>query len=169
VQSLTWSTSDAVFVTDIDDEHQEICCAACDLKAALGAARPPSELIELTQRLVDRIEDHFGHEERLMRASRYSAFEWHREKHDAARKRVGPLVIQVLGGNDEAGPALVDYLERWMEDHMRTADMMLGAFLRNCQRVGRITLRAGTKPADAGPWFDSRGNHFDPMATHRGF
>ena len=98
-----------------------------------------------------------------MRASRYGSMRWHKQQHDNASRRVGQFVLQIEQGDAEAGLALVDYLTSWLRDHTRLADRMMGAFLRNHQRIAKLTFRAGTKPMEACDWVDSRGEKFDPL------
>jgi len=166
--ALCWDTSHAVFVTEIDDEHQEIFAAVAAIDIALDEAEP-AEITRLVKLLLECIEDHFAHEERLMRAGRYDAYSWHKRKHDTARQRVAELGERVMQGDAEAGQALVQYLANWLEEHTRLADRMLGAFLRNHRRVSKVTFRAGTKPAGACAWTDIHGNPFDPETSHSGY
>jgi hemerythrin len=153
--------SHAVFVPDIDDEHKEIFEAVAGLQKALAGG---GEIRELTAHLTNCIVDHFAHEERLMRAARYSSFRWHKLQHDGARRRVVQFIQRVEQGDTEAGTALVEYLSGWLRDHTRLADRMMGAFLRN-QRLWKLTFQAGTKPADACEWVDVTGARFQP--AHR--
>src|ERR1035438_3997962 len=129
--SLKWSTSHAVFVPEIDDEHKEIFEAVVDLQRALTSGGTPKETVKLTQHLVASIAGHFAHEERLMRAARYSSLRWHMQLHDAARKRVGHFVPRIEQGDTKAGIALVAYLTSWLTEHTRLADRMMAAALRN--------------------------------------
>ena len=164
MRSFKWSTSHAVFVTEIDDEHKEIFEAVSNLQGVLSSRDPSAELGKSTQRLVTCIVEHFAHEERLMRAARYGSIGWHKRQHDNARRRVGQFVLRMEQGDTKAGLALVDYLTSWLHDHTRLADRMMGAFLRNRQRgMCRLTLRAGTKPMDACAWVDANGDRFDPL------
>src|SRR5271157_4713764 len=150
MRSLKWSTSHAVFVPEIDDEHKQIFEAVSTLQTALASRGPVSELRKLTKRLVSYIVEHFAHEERLMGAARYDLIRWHKLKHDAARRRVGQFVGQLERGDTKAGLELVKYLTSWLQEHTRVADRMLGAFLRNHERsMFKLTFRAGTKPIDA--------------------
>jgi hemerythrin-like metal-binding protein len=160
MSTLTWDTSHAVFVTELDDEHREIFAAVASLETGLADSTP--DITRLTQVLVESVEDHFLHEERLMRAARYASYRWHKALHDAARKRVNTLVSQILQDDKYAGPELVAYLSSWLHNHTRLADIMLGAFLRNHRRIAKVTLRVGTKPAGSCKWLDSRGMPFDP-------
>ena len=158
--SLKWSISDAVFVTDIDDEHKVIFQAAADVQKILGSA-DSVQIRRMTERLVTRMTDHFAHEERLMRASRYESFEWHSKKHETALWRVKILADRMERGDAEAGEELIQYLTTWLHDHARLADRMLGAFLRNKRRMGRLTIRAGTKSAHACTWVGADGEVLD--------
>ncbi|MEI9976755.1 MAG: hemerythrin family protein [Ignavibacteriota bacterium] len=153
------------FVTEIDDEHKEIFEAVSDLQRALSEQRPTPEVQEAVQRLVRRTGDHFAHEERLMRAARYSSMRWHKTQHDGARRRVEQFVSRIEAGELEAGTALVEHLSSWLRDHTRLADRMMGAFLRNQRRIGKVTIQTGTKPLGAGDWVDSNGDPFDPRAS----
>src|SRR4249919_2973110 len=92
--ALEWSTSNVVFVTEIDDEHQEIfeALAECRKVVTAGELR---EIRRATEQLANRIEAHFAHEERLMRAARYGSLRWHKQRHDGARKRVQAFVRRI--------------------------------------------------------------------------
>lgn len=158
-----------VFVPVMDDEHKEIFESLAELQAALAEGTPAADIRRLTQVLIGRIQNHFAHEERLMRAARYGSMQWHKKSHDAARKRVGQFVKRIEEGEAPAAPELIEYLTAWLNEHMRLADMMLGAFLRNHTRsMYKMTFQAGTKAADACAWVDADGQAFDPSATHTG-
>lgn len=164
MRPLQWSTSHAVFVAEIDDQHKEIFEALTSLQKALASRSPAPELSKLAQRLIASIVGHFDHEERLMRAARYGSLRWHKQQHDTARKRVGQFVLRIERGEGAAGLELVAYLTSWLHNHTRLADRMLGAFLRNHQRcMWKLTFRAGTKPIDAGPWVRANGDTLDPQ------
>jgi hemerythrin-like metal-binding protein len=170
MRSLKWSTSHAVFVTEIDDEHKEIFEELSNFQAALSENGASAETGTVCLRLATRIKDHFAHEERLMRAARYGSLQWHKRKHDSALQCVGEYMSRLDQGDREAGAELVEYLTSWLKEHTRLADRMLGAFLRNHQRgLYKMTFRAGTKPVDACTWLDSRGDRFDPTATNSGY
>ena len=99
-----------------------------------------------------------------MRAARYGSLNWHKQSHTAARKRLAQLIGRIENSDTNAGPELVDYLSRWLQEHTRLSDRMMGAFLRNHRRsVGKLTFRAGTKPIDACAWVDVNGDKFDPL------
>ena len=163
---LKWNISHAVFVTEIDDEHREIFENVSLLESALISRSPLAEVRKLTQRLTDCIEEHFAHEERLMRAARYGSIQWHKRSHRAARRRVVQFVLRIRQGDYAAGLEMVEYLTAWLPDHAGVADRMMGAVLRNHQRcMWKMRFMAGTKPVDACVWVDTKGEPFDPAAA----
>ena len=166
MRTLKWSTSHAVFVTEMDDEHKEIFEALVALKEALSGQAPVSDA---GQAVLRRMEDHFAHEERLMRASRYYSYRWHKQKHEHALRMVSAYVHRLGQGEAEAGRELTEFLRSWLYDHTRLPDTMLGAYLRNHRRgLFKITFRAGTKPLDACDWVDANGEKFDPAERNAG-
>jgi len=163
MRSLEWNQSHAAFVTEIDDEHQEIFKALSELREALDAGCPVEQLRQVSRHLAACTVAHFAHEERLMRAARYHARDWHKQQHDHVRTRLAQLAPRVEHGDAEAGTELAEYLTAWLHDHTRLTDRMLGAFLRNHRRgLCKLKFRAGTKPADACNWVRVSGERFDP-------
>lgn len=163
--SMKWTSSNAVYVTEIDDEHQEIFEAVSSLEDALDGGARQEDISKNVDELVATVVGHFAHEERLMRAARYGSFAWHKKAHDAARKRVAQYALQVKKLDTKAGSELVNYLESWLREHTGLADRMMGAFLRNQERcMWKLTFRAGTKPADSRKWVRADGGAFDPQA-----
>ncbi len=170
MKSVNWTASHAVCVTEIDDEHQQIFEAISDFQEALSDGRPLVEMRKQVERLIASGEDHFAHEERLMRAARYGSLRWHKQQHDAARGRLRQFALRFEQGDPEAGPALVEYLKSWLHAHTRLADQMMGAFLRNEKRgLYRMTLQAGTKPREACVWVRANGDPVDPPRESTAF
>jgi len=167
MRALKWNMSHAVFVAEIDDDHKEIFDGVAQLRKALSSGVAAHKVNDLTVRLAGRIEDHFAHEERLMQAAQYSLFSWHELSHDAARKRVSGFIQRISTGDVEAAAALVKYMVAWLHDHTRLADKMLGAFLRNKRRVGKLVITVGTKEFDSCAWRDSRGERLDRLPSRR--
>src|SRR5262245_44569944 len=133
MQDRKLGASPTVFIPAMDDEHAEVFQALTTLNGAFSN-QPPAEIAELARALDTRVRDHFANEERVMRASRYGSLKWHKKNHDSARKRVSDFVQRIGQGDEDAGPALVEYLTSWLRDHTGIADMMFGAFLRNRTR-----------------------------------
>lgn len=169
MRSIRWTTSEAVWIEEIDDDHKEIYADLERFQKVLCGSGPRAELRKALESLTATIAGHFEHEERLMRASRYGSRRWHQGLHKAARQNLERLTPAIERGDREAGDALVEYLSNWLRDHTRMADRMMASHLRNqCLTVGKLVFRVGTKPADACTWIDSAGNSFDPLAQTKG-
>jgi hemerythrin len=167
--SLRWSSSHAVWLTEIDDDHREIFEVLANLREALTSPSAPASIRQVTQRLYTCLKEHFAHEERLMRAARYGSLRWHKQQHNGALKRVRQCMLDIDQGHTDAGLALIEYLSAWLRDHSGVADRMMCAFLRNERRsLCKLTFRAGTKSADACSWVDPQGDKFEPFKKQSG-
>jgi len=170
MRHLKWSTSHAVLVTEIDDEHQTIFEAVSNVERLLGTRSPSPETEKAVERLTSSITEHFAHEERLMLAARYGSMASHKRRHNSARKRVSQFIRRIDAGETKAGVELVQYLTSWLRNHTRREDRMLGDFLRNEQRsLCRMVFQASTRPADACTWVDAQGDEFDPRVSDKGY
>ena len=124
-----------MFVPELDAEHRNMFRLAGELHVAIESAAPPERVRPLLDALLADTEEHFAHEERLMRAAAYPAYDWHRQQHDTLRKRARGFVAQWENGDHESAPMLLEFLAVWLKDHTGVADRMLGASLRNYQRL----------------------------------
>jgi hemerythrin len=129
-----WNAAHAVFLPEIDAEHRAISQTAGELHHAIGGKAPEDMILELLHGLMAAVEDHFAHEERLMQASHYTSCGWHKQQHDAVRKRAGECSQRIANGDSRAASLFLAFLSSWLRDHMAVADRMMGAHLRNHQR-----------------------------------
>lgn len=135
MRSLQWTEEHSVHVPEIDAEHQSIFRLASDLRGALmnGARRSQIEL--LARRVSTEVTGHLAHEERLLRAGRYPALEWHERQHQTGRARLAALERELGAGDLEAVFDALEHLAAWLRDHTSVADRMAGAYLRNYWRA----------------------------------
>jgi hemerythrin-like metal-binding protein len=129
-----WSPSHSVYLPEIDSEHRAIYGLGNKLHEALAAGTRSARLQAMAEEFKTALEEHFRHEERLMSAIHYTSATWHKKQHDVARRFARGLVRQVSTGlKPEAGESL-EAIADWMNDHLRVADRMMGARLRNYLR-----------------------------------
>lgn len=129
-----WTRANAVHLPEIDAEHRAIYRAAGDLQHGIEAGASRGRILELLHAVAATIEDHFTHEERLMREARYESYAWHVQQHNAARRRFMQSIGEVEAGAHQSAALLVDYLSGWLRNHTSVADRMMGAYLRNYNR-----------------------------------
>jgi hemerythrin len=123
-----------VYLPEIDAEHRELCRIGSELHKTVLAGGKPAQVRPVLVNLLEAAEEHFRHEERLMRVVHYAAFDWHKRQHDTARKRLRNAVRHVDTGDANAWLELMTFLNTWLGDHMTVTDRMMGAFIRNYLR-----------------------------------
>lgn len=129
-----WSESHAVHVPEVDDEHQQLFRLCADLQSAMMAGVPSQEVQSIVDQLAMHVAAHLSHEERQMRAAGYPLYAWHQRQHHTARSRLTALERRARRGDRDAALELLEFLSGWLNDHIRLADRMLGAYLRNHDR-----------------------------------
>ena len=140
MRSLRWTPEHSVFVPEIDAQHQEMFRLAEELRRAVLAGEKPGELELLRRRLASEIAGHLSHEERLMRAAEYPAFDWHERQHQTARAKLITLKRDIESGEWQAMFESLESLAGWMRDHTSVADRMAGAYLRNHWRASACAI-----------------------------
>ena len=129
-----WSKGHSVYLPEIDAEHRSLCDLAAELHKAVLARQKPGQLKPILLNLLEAADEHFRHEERLMKVVHYSAFEWHKRQHDTVRKRLKLAIKRVEAGETEVCADFLKFLGAWLVDHMTVTDRMMGAFIRNYLR-----------------------------------
>jgi len=129
-----WSSDHSVYLPEIDAEHRALYRLGDELHKALLAGADVVQQKPIVANLLGSAEEHFRHEERLMRAMHYTAFAWHKSQHDAVRKRAKAVVTRMEKGDSAAAGEFLNFLSVWLRDHMSVADRMMGAYLRNYLR-----------------------------------
>ena len=141
-----WSGAHAVFVPEIDDEHQEVFRLAGEMHAAIVAGAETAQLLMMCSALSRSLKRHFAHEEGLMRASHFGSAEWHQRQHGAATSALTNLRKFVRAGDTEKAIGALRFVAAWLRDHTSVADRILAAHIRNAQR---LRTRAGRRGAGA--------------------
>jgi hemerythrin len=134
MQLFQWGKQYDVFSPQLDAEHREVFRLGGDLHKAVTSKAPKARVNELLRALIGKAEDHFSHEERLMREMRYQAYDWHKGQHDGVRRRVKAFVRRIEAGDGGAAEELLQYLASWMRDHTAVTDRMMSARLRAYER-----------------------------------
>uniref|UniRef100_Q01N69 Hemerythrin-like metal-binding protein n=1 Tax=Solibacter usitatus (strain Ellin6076) TaxID=234267 RepID=Q01N69_SOLUE len=129
-----WSKGHSVYLPEIDAEHRNLCQMAAELHKIALAGGKSEQLKPILLNLLEAADEHFRHEERLMKVVHYSAFEWHKRQHDTVRKRLRQTIKRVEAGETEACTDFLKFLGTWLVDHMTVTDRMMGAFIRNYLR-----------------------------------
>jgi hemerythrin-like metal-binding protein len=139
MRPLRWTSSRSVFLPQIDAEHRSLYRLANELQSSLLAHAPEERVREAIRAFLADLEEHFAHEERLMRSTGYEIYDWHKRRHDGARRRIGNAVKEFENGDREALVELIEYLDGWFRDHTALADRMMSTYLRNYERRAAVS------------------------------
>lgn len=129
--SITWDASLATGHADIDDQHRELFSRIDQLLHAMKTGRGRAEVSSVVAFLDAYVLEHFGNEERLMKARRFPAIDAHLLEH---RKFVAALAtLRADLDRDGPGTLLVirvnHHLLEWLRDHIHVRDRALAEWL----------------------------------------
>jgi hemerythrin-like metal-binding protein len=135
VASFKWSRAHSVHLPEIDTEHRALFRLGEQLRKSISNGTDLASLRPALSNLIATVEEHFVHEERIMKAAHYPALRWHKKQHDALRLRMRPRLKRIRAGQPAAADELLELLAEWLKTHTRVADRMVGAYLRNLIRL----------------------------------
>lgn len=126
--TLAWSDALLLDLEFMDDTHREFV----DLLAAVELSED-AELLERFHALVEHTDDHFGSEDRWMKATQFSSSNCHSMQHNVVMQ----VLREALKRGQEGDLTLVRDLSRelgaWFPQHAQSMDAALALHLR---RVG---------------------------------
>lgn len=135
MQLFKWTKAHAVFLPQVDAEHRNLFRLAEELHHAVEAGAEATRIQADLQSLITTIDEHFSHEERLMKAAACESYQWHKQQHDTVRKKAKKLTAEFAAGDSSAPNAFLEFLSHWFRDHMALSDRMMGAQVRNRDRL----------------------------------
>ena len=130
-----WTRAKSVYMPEFDEEHRNLYRMGESLHREWMAGASAKALIPGVRALLAAAEEHFVHEESMMRAARYPLLNWHKRQHETARNAARPLVARIEAGDRRAVKELLELLSGWMKDHLAVADRMMAAALRAFARA----------------------------------
>ncbi|MGD0476374.1 MAG: bacteriohemerythrin, partial [Candidatus Velthaea sp.] len=79
-------------------------------------------VVEPLAKLAEYTATHFGHEEKLMRETRYPEMAAHQAIHEDLIKRVVALQADVSAGTGTVSMELMNFLKKWLHHHIGKED-----------------------------------------------
>jgi len=123
-------------ISELDDQHQAFFLHMVGLRRAVIEGSGGRDKLMKTLRFLDTfIDEHFRAEEGYMRRHNYPSILVHRAEHEAFAKEIAAFKKKAL--DLEARGEVISFLavevahrlEKWLEDHIRTLDWKMAAFL----------------------------------------
>lgn len=133
VKDIVWDKILSVGVDEIDDDHRKLIHIFNILNRAVADRESPEYLAAALAELIHCTVWHFSHEERLMLKHRYPAADEHRTEHGELILNAQELQRSMLQADEPFAQEQLLYLERWLTEHILTADARLGEYL--CEKM----------------------------------
>lgn len=129
MRDITWSRVLSVGVEEIDEDHRKLVGIFNILNHAVIDRESPEYMAAVLEELINCTVWHFSHEERLMLKHRYEGSDEHKAEHRELIKSAKELQQGILQADKPVAEEDIGFLERWLTEHILTADMRLGSYL----------------------------------------
>lgn len=118
-----------VGIDEIDEDHSKLVNLVNMLNHAVTEGAATDYVAAVLEELVTCTAWHFSHEERLMIKYGYDGYEEHRADHQDLIKGAKELQQNFLQTGKFDEKAGLEYLERWLTEHILVSDTRLASFL----------------------------------------
>jgi len=129
VKDIVWGDVLSVEVDEIDEDHRKLVNIFNILNHSVTAGESPEYIAAVLEELINCTVWHFSHEERLMLKYGYEEIDEHKAVHRELIKSAKQLQQKILQADKPVADEDIEFLERWLTEHILTADMRLGAYL----------------------------------------
>ena len=129
MKDMVWGQILSVEVDEIDDDHRKLMNVFNILNHAVMEGESPDYLAAVLAELINCTVWHFSHEERLMLKYGYEGIGEHKAVHQELIRGAKELQDKILRAGKIIADEDIQYLERWLTEHILTDDMRLGAYL----------------------------------------
>jgi hemerythrin-like metal-binding protein len=129
VKDIVWSKILGVGVEEIDEDHRKLIGIFNILNRSVREGDSPDYVAATLEELINCTVWHFSHEERLMLKYRYDEAEEHKAAHRDLVANARELQQEILRADKRVADEQIEFLERWLTEHILTADLRLGSYL----------------------------------------
>ena len=129
MKDIVWDDILSVGVDEIDEDHRKLVDIFNILNHSVMERESPDYLAAVLEELINCTVWHFSHEERLMLKHDYEGIEEHKTEHQELIKSAKQLQREILQADKPVADNDIEFLERWLTEHILTSDMKLGSYL----------------------------------------
>jgi len=129
VKELRWDKILSVGIEEIDDDHRRLLDLFNILNHSVQEGAAPEYLEAVLEELINCTVWHFSHEERLMLKYGYERHQDHKMEHQELIDSVKELQHKILQSDNVVTDQDLEFLERWLTEHILSTDMKLGNYL----------------------------------------
>ena len=129
MKDIVWGDVLSIGVDEIDEDHKKLVSIFNVLNHAVKEGDSAEYLAAVLEELINCTVWHFSHEERLMLKYGYKDIDHHKAEHreliDSAKK----LQQEITQSDKPVADEQIEFLERWLTEHILNMDMRLGSYL----------------------------------------
>jgi hemerythrin-like metal-binding protein len=126
---MTWNDSYSVKVRAIDEEHKQLFKMVNNLYDAMKSGQGSVVVGKVLEQLIRYTRTHFANEEDAMAEVDYPEFLSHVAVHRELTQKVEELSVKVKGGALGVSVEVMDFLQRWLTDHIMHMDQKYVPYL----------------------------------------
>lgn len=126
-----WSELYSVYHPELDKHHRKLFEYFMLLDQAIAKGSVSHQfLAEIVKGLSDYTDYHFTLEEELMRRYGYPYYDEHKQLHEQFVHDVDVFRQECASGSDRLLQSIKNYLERWLVEHILTADKKYASYFK---------------------------------------
>jgi hemerythrin-like metal-binding protein len=129
MRDIVWDTILSVGVDEIDEDHRKLVSIFNILNHSVRTEASPDYLAATLEELINCTVWHFSHEERLMLKHHYEGMQEHKAEHKELIESAKELQLAILQADKPVVDEHIEFLERWLTEHILTTDLRLGSYL----------------------------------------
>lgn len=118
-------------IAAIDEQHKRFIGYINDAWDALERNEGSDEYLFILNQLMDYAMEHFSFEESLMRDHGYPGYADHKASHDETAAELFEFDMRLLADNPEESRAFVQFLQDWLQNHIKVVDIELATYLKS--------------------------------------
>ena len=126
---LNWNDSLSVGVKEIDGQHGKLVDMVNQLHEAMKQGKADTVMMGIIQEMKRYAANHFATEERLMTTHNFPGYAAHKAEHQAFVGKVEALEADLKSGKVAVSSAILDFLSKWLVNHIKGTDMKYSSFL----------------------------------------
>lgn len=128
MKKINWSSKYSVGVGVLDEQHKRLVMMINRLIDYQNAATGSEAISELISEMIKYAQEHFRYEEDLMAESEFPLLNQHKQSHRKFRKKISDLCIAVPLGVSCVPQVMLDFLSKWLLNHILHEDMSYKSF-----------------------------------------
>lgn len=129
-----WKRSYEINIPEIDVQHRRLVGMINELADAMMMQKGQRTLPHILEEMEDYIQLHFTTEETIMRKENYLELEEHVIEHTQLTRQFLEYKDKYYLDHDLDPKALLDFLCRWLKNHISVNDKAFGEFICRAER-----------------------------------